>query len=109
MNLKGWWTMNMTSVTDLQIKYVDMDEHLRQYTWDFDTVESLAELEIDVYEAFPDIEKVKADFNKLYSNVKEYIEDDEPLKNTIENFKKELFKKDTTFYFKLNQVKEVLK
>ena len=48
----------MITATELQQAYVDLYTLLREYIWEFRTVEAIADLEIAVFKAFPDLPDV---------------------------------------------------
>ena len=53
---------------------------MRNYIWDFQTVEALADLEIETYKRFPNLDVLASDFIKLKSLVGStdvYHDDDE--------------------------------
>ena len=97
----------MTSIADIQNQYVNLYEQLRNYIWDFDTVAAIANLEIDVYESFPDMKQVTVDFLKLRNCINQFEYEDEDLDNAIASFEDVISESDEV-YVKLNQVKEVL-
>ena len=98
----------MISSRDIQNSYINLYRNLRNYVWEFHTVELLAELEIAVYKSFPDIDEIRNIFNHLYQDVRDVMRNDEDLRDSVESFKSIISQKDTEFYFKLNQVKEVI-
>ena len=97
----------MISSAEIQSAYVNLYRNIRNYIWDFKTVECLAELEIAVYTSFPDITDVRNKFNQLYIDIRSQFEEDEEFKKAAEEFK-ELIEKDETFYSKIDSVKEVI-
>ena len=99
----------MISSKELQNKYIKMYEGLREYIWPFETVKRLADLEVSVYTTFPSPEQVKTDFNELYLNIRDVLDDDEELKESVEAFKETVETLESeTFYSKLNQVQEAI-
>lgn len=97
----------MLSYIELQTAYIDLYKQLRKYIWDFKTVEKLAELEVLVYQTFPDIDKVSAAFNSLKLDIRDTCMSDEELQTAETAFEDALNSADT-LYAKLNQVNEVI-
>lgn len=96
----------MISMNDLETSYIHMYKDLRNYIWGFDTVETLADLEIATFSRFPDLEKVSNLFNKLYQDIREICAEDEDLNNSVEKFRT-LIESDDSCYCTLTRVKEV--
>lgn len=97
----------MLSYNELQSAYVDLYIQLRKYIWDFRTVEHIANLEIAVYRAFPDIADVSQRLNELNLDIRSILSEDEDLKSAIDAFK-EVLNTDDSLYAKLNKVREVI-
>lgn len=78
----------MTSTT-LQSAYAELFAAMREYIWDLDVVEMLADVEVDTYDAFVDAKKLQKDYAKLYTIVHaEGVDnDDESLISACDNFK----------------------
>lgn len=99
----------MISSKELQNEYVKMYEKIREYIWPFETVKRLADLEVSVYTTFPSPEQIKKDFNTLYLDIRDMFDDDDELKEVVEDFKKTIETLESeTFYSKLNQVQEAV-
>lgn len=99
----------MISSKELQNEYVKMYEKIREYIWPFETVKRLAALEVSVYTTFPSPEQIKKDFNTLYLDIRDMFDDDDELKEAVEDFKKTIETLESeTFYSKLNQVQEAV-
>lgn len=77
----------MLNFLELKKYYNHMYEELRNYLWDFNTVECLADLEVAVYRRFPDIAEVRAKFNRLYSRISSICMEDEYFQEAVNNFK----------------------
>ena len=56
----------MTYSIDFQNAYVDLYRLMRNYIWDLDVVEMLADVEVATYDAFIDLEKLNKMYQKLY-------------------------------------------
>lgn len=63
----------MISLQDLERAYVKLYKKLREYIWDVPTVKDLANLEIAVYNRFPDINEVRQCTDKLRSDIQDVI------------------------------------
>lgn len=100
--------MKMQCSNDLQNKYTELYKQLREYIWDFKTVEIIAELEIAVATAFPDRDDVRKNLKNLYYQIKDYFEENEEMKSAYEEFNNYVESEDT-FYGKLGKVNEVIK
>lgn len=98
----------MISSKEIQHRYVKMYEKLRNYIWGFETVEKLANLEIEVYNSFPDISKIQSFFNSLYQDVKTVFDEDEELAEAVDAFKKFIESIESDFYLKLDKVQEAI-
>lgn len=98
----------MQCSNDLQNGYIDLYKQLREYIWDFNTVEILAELEISIFTAFPERDKVKSTLQSLKYQIKDQFEDNEDLKKAYESLEK-LVESEDTFYGKIGKVNEVIK
>lgn len=92
--------------TELQNHYIDLYKAMRQYIWGLDTVEQLAELEIEVYKSFPNKDALTSKFNALYINIKEQCREDEELDEAANTFKEALEECDE-FYAQIDQIREV--
>ncbi len=96
----------MINVSDLQLAYVDMYKALREYIWSYPTVEAIAELEISVYQACPDVEVIRRNFYRLDQLVREVKFDDEDMKKAFDSFS-DIMNSDESIYCKLYMVNEV--
>jgi hypothetical protein len=72
---------NVTSL-DIQNKYQKLYKFLMKFLWDYQTVEALANLEIECYKSFPDKDEMQKYLEDLKYRIKntynELTEDDEP-------------------------------
>lgn len=93
--------------TSLQNAYVDMYKEVRNYIWGIDVVEKLAELELSVYQALPDITDIKKKFNTFYSYVKTTAKEDNELQGALQAFRDMLDSADDVA-LKLTKVQEVI-
>lgn len=97
----------MISGSFLQSAYVDLYTQVRKYIWEFAVVAMLADLEISVYQTFPDLPQVKLNFQKFRSAVSETASEDEELQQVLSAFS-EILESADSIYAKLFQVQEVL-
>lgn len=95
----------MTSGSALQNAYVDLYTNLRNYLWGFDTVTTIAKLEVAVYDRFPIKSNIETLFNDLLRDITAI--DDEDLKKSIDEFRCVLDEADEV-YSKLPEVQEVI-
>lgn len=91
----------------LQNIYVDLYANLRKYLWDFDTVKTIAKLEVAVYDRFPDKGAIETLFNDLVRDINAASLDDEDTKKLIDAFRSTLNESDE-IYANLPQVQEVI-
>lgn len=96
----------MITLQDLTRQYVKMYEAVRKYIWPFETVQDLAELEIAIYNRFPDIENVKSKFNKFYQDIRLECQEDEELDAQIEVLRDIINSEDIVYslLYKVNEV-----
>lgn len=99
----------MITATKLQSAYNRLYSQIRKYIWDFETVNALADLEIIVYQTFPDMSDMSDKFNilKRLISYTDVFGIDEELKQSFDNFQKE-FESDTDLYAGLTTFKEVV-
>lgn len=93
----------MTNSSDIQNAYIDLFKQLRNYLWDFNTVEHIGDLEVSIYDRFQNLDKIKNCMRTLYIDIKSVIDSDEDLKNKWNNLDSLLNDTDTV-YVKLKQV-----
>ncbi len=98
----------MLSSNDLQSVYIKLYKNLRNYIWDFQIVEMIANLEISVYKVFPDVNEIRNNLISLKNNIKDVLSDDEDLSVSFQNFSDTLDSEDITIYAKLNQLRGVI-
>lgn len=103
----------MITATDLQQSYINLYKQLREYLWPFHTVELIAELEIECYSSFPQVNNLRNIYSRLKSEIfSEYISDDgeyRMLKDAFNKFDSTLAKA-TNFhdiYAKIPSMREV--
>lgn len=98
----------ITTATFLQTLYNKLYVEFRNYVWDFDIVELLSDLEIEIYQAFPNINNVNSKFQELKRQVSftEAFHDDS-LKDVFINFEDAICDTDG-LYVDLKSFKEVV-
>lgn len=97
----------MISSAKIQREYNRLYKEIRKYIWDFEAVEALADLEIEVYKLCPDIPTVRDRLNNLKYYTNPLVLDDKDLDKAIHRFE-DLINSDDTPYSKLWSVKEVV-
>lgn len=99
----------MVSVKELQQEYNKLYIILREYVWPMYVVENLADLEISIYQAFPDKDLVLLFLNRLASNINKAIpvEEDQIAANNCIDKIRDLCN-EGPIYYKVYQVNEVI-
>ena len=98
----------MISSKQLQNAYNALYKCLREYIWPSNVVSYIADLEISVYRAFPDLKEVRNRYNQLKTSCFRYIDDDEYMKELFEDFR-EILESSDVLYSKLNSRLEGVK
>ena len=88
----------MVSNTELQLAYVELYKQFRKYIWEFKIIKDLANLEIETYRAFPDMNVLSKYFGILYSEIRNILEEDEDLNKSFESFSQLLKDVEKTIY-----------
>lgn len=76
----------MTSSVIIQNKYISLYKLLRNYLWNFQTVEDIAELEMECFRALPDVDRIKMKLNAVSNAAIYVIRDDDELKECLDSF-----------------------
>lgn len=76
----------MTSSVIIQNKYISLYKLLRNYLWNFQTVEDIAELEMECFRALPDVDRIKMKLNAVSNAAIYVIRDDNKLKECLDSF-----------------------
>lgn len=97
----------MTSASRLQNCYISLYKVLRFFIFDFHTVDLISDIEVEVYKAFPDMDRLRNSFNQLRMNMKRDAYDFESLQKAFDKFQKALDETDE-IYAKITVVDEVL-
>lgn len=103
--------IQMICSVDFQNAYVELYTLMRNYIWDLDVVEMLADVEVAVYDAFIDIDKLNRCFQRLYPEVVDVAKDnsDEEMQDSADAFKKmidDAVASDESAYMDLHRVQE---
>ena len=93
----------MITSKQIQNSYNDLYECIHEYIWPFEFVNDLANLEISVYNTFPNVKEVRSNFDKVASSCQKYqnVKDDKDLNKSLSSMK-DLIYSDDTIYAKLN-------
>jgi len=74
----------MTNSAEIQTTYNKFYTYMRNYIWDFKTVDLLADLEIEIYKRFPNIDDAKRTLEKLKSKIDKTLREDEDFQKSYE-------------------------
>lgn len=97
----------MVDSLQLQSKYTKLYRTLIRYTWNFNTIQTLADFEVEVYTTFPDMQKLKSKLNQLKMCILPVYFNDEDIQSAYDDLEDTLNSSDET-YVKLNRVQEVI-
>lgn len=92
---------------DISYAYIRLYRQLRNYIWEYDTVEHIAELEIAIHNRFPNLQDVRKYFNLLCHDIYRSDVDDEDLDKAIEQFRSYIESDDSVLYAILPKTEEV--
>lgn len=92
----------MISAKQLQSSYNNLYECLRNYIWPYDVVNTIAELEISVYNTFPSTSEILIHFSRLRNFCKMYLSKDKELTKSLLSFDNTLKQADSGIYAKLD-------
>lgn len=99
----------MVSSKQLQNLYNDLYKIIRERLWPISTIEALANLEISIYDAIPDLSEVQKFATVLEREVIHYSDKDEYQKNLLVTIKDIIdYIEDGPSYLKLISVTEVI-
>lgn len=98
----------MISSQEFRNQYEKFYNSMREYLWSYPVVEQLAEVEVDIYSAFIDRDKLRNDFNKLVSDIdRDILDDDTDLQKSIDNIRELIDSEDEDSYLTISRVQEV--
>ena len=95
------------SSQDFRNAYEKFYNEFRKYLWPYEVLEVLADIEVNIYSSFIDMDKLRIDFAKLRKSMKDVINDDEFLAKFTNKIQKLLDDKDAGSYLRLPRVNEV--
>lgn len=100
----------MVSGNDLQNAYIDLYSQLRRYIWSYQDVRTLANLEIETFKRFSDVDQVKKYLNLMEMSARFVTNDDEEVMLAFQDFRDVLDSIDSPdhMYAKLTEVEEAL-
>lgn len=102
----------MVSATKFQNAYKDLYSQLYKFLWDFRTVELIANLEIAVFQVFPEMAAIEKAYQELLRDVKSTdAYDDEDFKYAFDAFDESLHEEtvsDSDIYSELISFDEVI-
>lgn len=94
--------MKSISSTRVQGAYNKLYSHLREYLWEYDDAMLIAELEVESYKAFPELDKIRILLDKLEKISRRADIDDQPLYDVFAYFNK-LIEDVDTVHLKLEE------
>ncbi len=98
----------MISSVKIQNNYNRLYAQFRKYIWDYDTIDKLAELEVECYKAIPDTDLVFSIAEKLQREIRDVLEEDEDFEKSFDRFMNYIENADDRNpYLKLYEVKEI--
>lgn len=97
----------MTANTELQNLYMKLYHQVRKFIWDVEVVTCLANLEVSIFNAFPDISEARRNFHRFRSKVSFMEREDEELRQCLNDLQSKLDDLKEV-YAKLDQVQEVV-
>lgn len=95
------------SSQDFRNQYERFYAQMRKYLWNYQALKELAEIEANIYTAFIDIDKLRADFARLEKYTKEVCKEDELFKKEFDRMSKLINKENDIYYARLPQVGEI--
>ena len=101
----------MIAATDIQNAYLKLYKEMQKYIWSAETIENLADLEVSVYEMFPDMNLIRKHFKQLKYDLYEVLrsddkEESEPMKEAVDRFESVL--EDEIGYGRIEKVQEAV-
>lgn len=97
----------MISSQDFRNKYEKFYDEMRLYLWPYDVLEHLGQVEVDIYSAFIDRDKLASDFNKLSSSLTDIIKEDDDFRKAYKGLQKLIDDPDKDSYHAITRVAEV--
>lgn len=99
----------MITATQLQGLYNKLYKEIRKYIWDFETVNALADLEVETYKSFPDMDELVKRFEAFKRCVMttDILQEDKDTKKALDAFEEAINSEDCTMYANLTTFQEV--
>lgn len=97
----------MISSQDFRNKYEKFYDNMRLYLWPYDTLEQLGQVEVDIYSAFIDRDKLSSDFYRLSSSLKDVLEEDKEFNKAYKDLQKVIDAEDRDSYHYIQRVEEI--
>ena len=99
--------MNNVSAQDFRNVYERFYDCMRMYLWPYSVLDDLANVEVDIYDTFIDIEKLQHDFGKLKIGIKDACSKDPRLEKVCNKLDELINIQEPNFYARLRKVEEV--
>lgn len=87
----------MTNSADIQTAYNKFYSFMRNYIWDFKTVDMLADVEIALYKRFPNVDETKKLLESLKSKIDKTMQGDEDFKKAYDKLFKTISDTDVVY------------
>lgn len=97
----------MISSQDFRNKYEKFYDNMRLYLWPYDTLEQLGQVEVDIYSAFINRDKLSSDFYRLSSSLKDVLEEDEEFNKAYKDLQELVDEEDRDSYHYIQRVEEI--
>lgn len=97
----------MVEINELRAQYVNLYRCMLNYSWDFYTINLLADLEVELYTSFPDISKLNHILSMLRMGISKAYISDKDLQRSFDKIQDTLNSADEVFV-KLDKVQEVM-
>ena len=98
----------MLNSSDIKLAYNELYKVMRNYIWDYNTVVDLANLEVESYTTFPDVDNLKRLYNILFQDILSMYHEDEELRDAFDEYSETLDNSIDGVYTKLSKVNEVI-
>lgn len=98
--------MIIVSSQDFRNVYEKLYNEIRKYLWPFSVLQELSDVEVDIYSAFVNMEKLKVDFDKLRTSMKDVLKDDTELSKYVNKMLDLISDEDAGSYLRLPRVNE---
>lgn len=99
--------MKNISAQEFRNAYEHFYNYMRNYLWPYATLKELADMEVEIYTQFMNMNKLKVAFEKLKSSIKDVVKEDENLAEFAEDLDRLINARDPQIYSRLKKVTEV--